>query len=546
MLDTGRQIIDRFATCRQKRVWFESEWQECADNLFGRRDFTTTSTLGRRRTRDILDTTARQSLIMLAGGLQGLLADPSTPWFSVLPVDDKLATQRSVIEWFEETTKRMRRSFEIPKAGFSINMAEFFYDIGGFGTSALFSIDMGNYTYFSARPLGEIFVDENEIGIIDIVFRKFQYTARQVALAWGEGTSKTTKSKKVNDAVLKNPDQIFECLHLVHRVDDPTALSGAPNSQKPWRSVYVLEEDHSIISEGGYYELPIHVARWSKEAGHVYGTGPGMIAISDGKMLNEMNRTLLQLAQKVADPSLTVPDDGVLTQLMTAPGSINVVREDLLVRTRGKPIGVIPTGTNYPITEQILEERRQSVRDTFYATLMQLFRDPRMTATHVLELSAEAQRLMAPMLSRIKVELLDPVVQRQFFLMMRRGQLPPVPEVMRGKEFEISYNSPVLRSQRLPEARAAMEVWQSAFMIAQGGAQSVLDGLDPDASLKLIHEARGAPISILRPDKDRDDIRAQRAAQQQEQEQMAKMLAGSQAAGNVGVDVNQIPGGAAA
>jgi len=546
-LKEGQDIVTRFASVKTKRVNFETEWQECADNLFGKRDFISRSTAGRRRVRRILDTTARQSLIQLAGGLQGLLADPGTPWMSVLPEDDNLLASQNVKLWYEEVTKRMRRGFSIPRAGFAVNMSEIFYDIGGFGTSAMFSVDRGDHTYFSARPLGEIYIDENEIGLIDLVFRQFEFTARQAAQAFGEGTSQTTESAHINKAVLKNPDEIFSFLHLIYHEEDPSMRAvSATGDEKPWRSVYVLEESGEIISEGGFYELPVHVARWSREAGEIYGRGPGMTALSDGLMLNEMLRTILQMGQKVADPPLTVPDDGVMTQVMTAPGSLNVVREDILVRTRGNPIGVIPTGTVFPITQEIIEATRQSVRETFFANLMTLFRDPRMTATQVLELSAEAQRMMAPMLSRLKVELLDPMIQRQFFSMLRRGQLPPVPEELRGTDFKVSYNSPVLRSQRLPEARAAMEVWQAAAQMAEMGAPEALDNLDPDGTLRLIHDARGAPVAILRSEADRDAIRQQRAIQQQEAAQMAKLEQVSSAAGNLGVQVPQLEAGAAA
>lgn len=536
-LRTGKQIVERFDTVKANRLTFESEWQACADNLFGKREFTSTHIEpGRRRTSEILDTTARQSLIQLAGGLQGLLADPSTPWFSVLPVDDDLAEQAPIIEWFEQVTRRMRRAFALPKAGFAVNMAEIFYDIGGFGTSAMMTVDKGDYTYFSARPLGEIYVDEDELGRIDLIFRRFEFTARQAALAWG----KEALNKKLMEALDKTPNDKFWFIHLVHHINDPSARIGKlKGSRKSWRSVYVMEDDNAIISEGGYYELPIHVARWSKEAGEAYGRGPGMTALSDGKMANEMMRTTLQMAQKVADPPLTVPDDGVMTQLVTSPGGMNVVREDLVVQTRGNPIGVLPTGTNFPITQEIIEQVRTSIREIFFATLMQLFRDPRMTATQVLELSAEAQRMMAPMLSRLKVELLDPMIQRQFGLMFRRGNFPPMPEQLAGRQYEVSYNSPVLRSQRLPEARAAMEVWQAAFVIAQGGAPQVLDRLDPDESIKLIHQARGAPIQIMRSDEDTQTIREGRAAQQAEDRELEQTQAMAAAAGEIGVSVPQ-------
>ncbi len=523
---TAKDIIVTFDQVESMRLNFESEWQQISDEGLGRRDFTTQRSPGRQRTARILDTTMRQSQTMLVGGLQGLLANPDTVWFDMRPEDERLLDNPEVVSWFEDTTRITLRSFQRPSARWATMFSELLYDNTGFGTGALMTLeDPVDGVYFIARPLNEIYLREDERGQIDTIFRKFPYTARQVALAFGDKNN-VTPSKEINDTLAQKPEKTFEIIQMVHKTTDPSGAIKPDIFGRPWRSVYVTRTKPVILQEGGFHENPIHITRWQKEAGEVYGRGPGWISLPDAKTLNKMTESLLKMGQKAVEPPLLVPDDGVLTQLRSAPNSLNVVRADMLIRSRGNLIQPLPTGSNFPVTRELLQDRQQGIREAFFATLLQLFRDPRMTATQVLELSAEAQRLMAPMLSRVKSELLDPVVFRTFMINWRRGAYRQPPEVLRGVPIRLEYTSPVLRSQRQPEAQAVLQTWASAGQIGQVDP-TVYDNLSSDNSIRIIHDALGAPASVLRSPEAVEALReAQaRAAQQQAQLAQAEQLA---------------------
>jgi hypothetical protein len=463
--------------------------------------------------------------------------NPAQKWFSIRTEDPRLMKSQRVKLWAEETDRAMLSIFSSPQHNFVTQGAEVLFDIVAFGTGGMW---VDNKTpsgakgpiRFAAHPLGELYMIENFQGQIDTVFRKTKMTARQIAQKWPEDAPVV-----VTKMLEKEPDKCFEVLHLVHPNPDADKKKLGPAGM-PWRSVYVLleKQGHFLGKPGGFETMPWMTPRWMVEAGETYGRSPGWTALSDAKMLNEMSKTLLIAGQKIADPPLMVPDDGMIGKIRTAPNSLNVIRRDML-RGPADPIRPFPTaGANFPITVELIRQRQETVQTAFFSQLLQLFQDPRMTATQVVELSNQAQRLMAPMLGRLQSEFLDPLIDRVFDLMLRAGDLPPIPpELQEGANLRVEYVSPVTRSQRAGEARSVIETWNAASIMGQVSPE-VYDNLDPDASIRIISDAGSAPPSIIRDEavmqqlrQERAMAQAQQAQQQQELEQQevaAKMLPG--------------------
>jgi hypothetical protein len=206
---------------------------------------------------------------------------------------------------------------------------------------------------------------------------------------------------------------------------------------------------------------------------------------------------------------------------MTAPGSLTVLRQDLFASTRD-PIRPIPIAGQFNISVELIAQRQQAVNKAYFSQLLQLFDDPRMTATQVIELATQVQQLIAPMVGRLQTEALSLLVDRRFDAMLRSGQFVEPPEQMQGASLEVHYQSPVTRAQKLADAKAILEVWQDAGGIAQADP-SVLDNLSADTSIRLVSEARGAPTTILRPAEQVVQLREAREAQLQQQKQLEQM-----------------------
>ena len=71
-----------------------------------------------------------------------------------------------------------------------------------------------------------------------------------------------------------------------------------------------------------------------------------------------------------------------------------------------------------------------------------------MTATEVAERRQEKMLLLGPVLQRLKTELLDPLIERTYYILLRQGAIPPAPELLNGLEMRVDYISTIAQAQR--------------------------------------------------------------------------------------------------
>ena len=524
------ELIARFNHLANERYTWESHWQEIADYVLPRKaEITVKRTPGEKRTRNLYDTTAIRANQILAAGLHGYLTSPGTPWFTLRLQDVDLMESRDVKLWLKDTERKIRAALNF--SNFNSQIHELYLDLGAFGTACMYEEeDPARMVRFDTRPIAEIYIAENALGIVDTVFRKFEMTARQAYQRWGDKVSEPIKK-----ALEKNkPDEKFEFVHAVFpREDYHPRKADAKNM--PWASVYVELSTKHLISEGGYHEFPYFVPRWLKSSSEVYGRSPAMTALPDIKMVNEMARTIIKAAQKVVDPPVVLPHDGFLLPLKLTPGGINY-------RTSPNPndrVEPLITGADIPVGLNYKETRRQAIREAFFVDLFLLLaqRKAEMTATEVLERVEEKMVILGPTLGRLMAELLNPIITRTFNILSRRGVIAPPPPELEGQEYIIEYVSPLARAQRAAEVGAINRLFLTVLPLIQL-QPTVLDNIDGDRVVKHVADAIGAPPEILRSDREVQQMRQERINQLQQQQ----LAEGIERAVNVAKEASQIKG----
>jgi len=524
--EQAKQILQRWETLKLERSTTEDSWQEIADNLLGRRDFISKRTPGERRMARIYDGTSKVAGEDLAGALHSLMTNPSAPWFELRFERPELNEMPIAMRWLFATEQRLHAAMTRPEANFHAQMSEVYIDLVYFGTAGLFVEDkLTGGTIFSARPLSEIYVAENSAGRIDTVFLHFEFTARQAVQEFGKRDEKAMKYVENG-----KPEEKAEYLHAIMPNED--FQKGAFGKRgMGWKSFKVSVADVKILEERGYSELPIAIARWNKDSNEVYGRGPGWSALSDQKMLNEMMRVTLTAGQKAIDPPLMVDHEGVLgTNLRTEPGGIIPV--SIASALLNPPVQALQYSGRFEIATALIQDARQAVKNAFRHQLIELIRDPRMTATQVLELSSQVQRLLAPVLGRQQTELLEPVVERVFAIEARAGRLLPPPPEIAGESLKVDYSSPVARAQKSSDAKAIVDFFTIGANFSQVD-QSVLDVLDSDAGIRSIGESLGVPPTTIRTRDEVARLRAAQAERLQQREQLAQMGEVATAAGKI-------------
>lgn len=157
-----------------------------------------------------------------------------------------------------------------------------------------------------------------------------------------------------------------------------------------------------------------------------------------------------------------------------------------------------------------------------------------MTATEVIQRQEERMRVIGPVLGRLMNEMLRPLIDRVFGLMLRQEMLAMPPESLQGRDIDIEYVSPLARAQKSTSLNGTIKALEVLLPLAQ--SFPVGDHIDPDGLVRHITEALGVPKTTLRSQREVDETRAQRAAQEQEMmerqqvtEDVANVAQGAQA-----------------
>ena len=501
-MDNMKAIVSRFEYLESQRANWDSHYQELADYMLPRKaDIVRKRARGEKRMELIFDGTALQSVDLLASSLHGMLTSGATPWFHLTLKDDELGRDEEVQAWLEDTSSRMMRA--ITMSNFETEVHEMYVDLVVFGTGCMF-VEMDKKSMrFSTRHISEFYVAEDQYGIVDTVFRKYRLPARQAVQRFGI----EKVGKFIQKTFEKKPDEEVVVLHCVmpRKERDPTKQD---NKNMPFASMYICMETKMVMQESGFQEFPYVVPRFLKATGEVMGRSPAMVALPDVKMLNLMSKTIIQAAQKLIDPPLLVPDDGFLLPVRTQPGGLNFFRSG----TRDT-ITPLNTGANIPIGLNMEEQRRAAIRSAFYVDQLLTGGSPNMTATEVVQRQEERMRVIGPVLGRLMNEMLRPMIDRVFALMLRADMLAPPPEILQGLDVDVEYVSPLARAQKSSSLNSTMKALEILLPLAQ--ALPVADHINADGLVNHIMDSLGVPKKVVKPQSEVDASREEQAAQQQ-------------------------------
>ena len=526
--DLTKTIMARFDRLKTGRQNWETHWQEVADYMQPRKaDVTRTRSRGDKRTELIFDSSPIQAVELLAASLHGMLTNPSTPWFSLRYKDEGLDSDDEAKLWLEGVTDTMYTAFN--RSNFQQEIFELYHDLITFGTAAMFiEEDQSDLLKFSTRHINEIFITENDKGRIDTVYRKFKITLRAAAQQFGSSLSEEAKNK-----VEKDPFDEIDILHAVYpRQDFDPRKKDKENME--FESVYIEYKNGNELSVGGFVEFPFVVPRYLKASHEIYGRSPAMTALPDVKMLNEMSKTTIKAAQKQVDPPLLVPDDGFLLPVRTVPGGLNFYRSG--TRDRIEPLNI---GANNPLGLNMEEQRRTAIRNVFYVDQLLLQQGPQMTATEVIQRNEEKMRLLGPVLGRLQSELLKPMIDRCFAILLRNNQFAPAPDFLSGQDIEIEYVSPLAKAQKgteLSSITRAIEILGSLANVAP-----VFDYINFDALVKHIADLVGVPQKVLKLQSQVNAEREQQAQLAEQQAQMQQMQQVADAGGKIAPLAKALP-----
>lgn len=453
-----------------------------------------------------------------AAGLYGTLTNPANRWFGFRTNDTSLNTWQTGREWLDLAATRVLASFGPSISPFYSAAIQAFQDLSAFGNAGQYDelVTSERKILDITLSLAEVCYDIDGFGRVVEVVRKFMLTAAQAIGMFGQNRVPA----KMLELAQKGDTARHVFYHHVLKNEDWRPMFKLGVKGKLWISRYCCEMDRALVRESGYAEMPFYAPRWNVDSGQIYGTGLGFVALPSARIYNRMDDAVVRAAQRAADPTLLAPDrqDFPLNGRIR-PGEVVYGAVDAQGRALLRPLDM-SGGMN--LTLQDRQQKREEMMDAYHYTLMNLSGRTGMTATEVMAITEERQRLWAPHQGRVQEEFLAPKIQRRFALLWRAGQIPPPPPEMEGYELQVEYQSAAQAAQRSVEGNAALRILQDIAPLAQIKPR-LMDRIDEDGLLETLIEARGAPARMIRSREDTDQMAA--ARQQQEQAMQAMQMA---------------------
>jgi len=517
------QLIQRHGAMKGAQAQFRITWQTCADYIRPRKgNIQTVVSPGSDQFNQIYDTTAGDSADVFAAGVLSQLTPAGELWARMSAKEGAAQDEK---DWWDECSQRMMKV--IHSSNFYLAWHEDLDDSGIFGTSDLFveESDKGIVNFVNV-PVGTFTIAEDSEGMVDTVFREWEWTARQCEQKWGREALSEAMRKCLDSTSPADCDRKFSIIHAVYpRRKEDTREGEVVGRLRPIASCYVDVAGKHVIEESGYYEMPHCCGRLMRSNGELYGRAPGTDKMPSIKLANRMKLDLLLALEKQVKPGWIMPDDN-----SSAPDNRpNGVTYWDASNPNNKPEQLVNQGRVDFATEGLKAEQAV-IREGFHVNMFQMLSNVdqmkrEKTAFEVSQLVQEKLVLFSPLFARITQEKLNQVLRRVFGICMRKGVFSPPPPSVVDKgvlEYEVEYVSKIALAIRAAEDNSLMVMMQ---LVAE------MMNFDPSAvhvfkwreALRRSASNKGFPTSLIRTDEEVDQI-MQGIAQQAQAAQAPEML----------------------
>lgn len=510
------------------RQWFQL-LEELAHYFHtNRKGFITETQPGQELSEDIWNSTPEQYRRRETAAMVAAMIPKDRMWMGLRPARPELYASKDVRAWCEIASIYMYTVLYDPMANFTERFGELADDVKTFGTGVIyvdhdkvkkcltmmiphlkdfaFEIDAhGNVTreyHFWMMSVGDM-VDEFGIDKLP----------REMQQAFREGKTKPDKDQCVLHAVVPN--------------DDYARFGFAPG-RLPFKSIWILEKGYHLLDEGGFFDLPYILVPWYRRSGEALGRADTMEILPDARLLQAVTSSLLEITEKQGNPPMQGPVDILRGEIELFPGGFTPFDASGF-QFQGDPLRPVQIGANPAMTADFLTALEQKIGKAFH---MDLLMGPPPDASNKPEDNAGRAMTMAailgPIWSRGENEMLPPILDRVFNIMVRAKVMPPAPDELEGERLIYKFDNHISDMREAGEAQRILTGIGATMQMAEyPGAAKALENLDFDIAFRDLWQRMKVPEYYIR---DPQDVAAERQ-QEEKMQQMAQMAEMAKAGG---------------
>lgn len=533
--NTPRQrLLKRKTALWNERSSWISHYREISDYILPRsgRFFEQDRNRGEKKHNNIYDSTGTRALRVLAAGMMSGMTSPARPWFRLAIADSDLMEYDPVKLWLNENAKIMREIFSRSNTYRALHMI--YEELGAYGTAASFMRpDFNDVLRHYTMTAGEYAISSSNRGEVDTIYREVPMTVAQIVQEFG--LDKVSKSVK-DQYGRNNLDQWITVMHAIEpRKDNERDIGKRDAKNMPFKSCYfeLAGNGDEMLSESGFNYFPVLVPRWSVSGGDIYGNSPAMESLGDIRQLQHEQLRKAQGIDFQTKPPLQMPVTMKGSEHDSLPGGIAWYDPS-------SPSGGVKTQFEVNLNLQHLladiQDVRERINGTFYADLfMMMANDTRsgITATEVAERHEEKLLMLGPVLERLHNEMLSPMIENTFQMMVEAGIVPTPPKELQGMDLNIEFVSTLAQAQRAIGVGSIDRLLGTVGNMAAMKPE-VLDKLNADQIVDTYADMLGVDPNLIIGDENVAIIRQQRAEQQQKAQAAQEAMAMADMASKVG------------
>jgi len=447
----------------------------------------------------VYDSTGMVALHNLVNHTKGKLFPPDFPWITFGPprsFDEQTRKDPQIRKAYQQTAERLLHEFSV--SNFYDASTEWVRDTVAIGNMASafqerskISSSASGFRGFSFEPvdISRIWwtLDRHDTPLFCAV--KYTMHGREAWEEFGDPGHIISQKLMSGRGMLER----FDFWHITFPNENKLPGGIKVDSNRKWASIWLEPMSKKIVREGGFNEHPYTIQTWNRIGREWYGNGLGHLIRPDVAGLNAGRAMVLEALEADLLPPLLVEHDSVVKydQSDAATMSVRSQRD-------GQRPEYLRSGANIAEADSIFRSDRQQIKDVMLGDVIgEPNTEPR-SAEETVARQARSQ-LRASTLTEVVKKALMAVVNSSVEMMMRRGALPELAEVMDAtgnNALDIRFVSPFFTLQKSTTAQNSMSFLAAVKEMAEVNPK-VTQKVNYDAATDLVADLFNVPQDLL-------------------------------------------------
>lgn len=430
--------------------------------------FQTNMTQGARDRAVTLDTYGQYANRVYATFLFGAIVSNDNEWVKITAHRNGVSVEDpEIVNWTDEYRRALLRDLLDEETGFTEQLFASLLQYGAYRNSRLYVGDRpGALPIVRCTDMRDSAWEAGTGHLPGAHWWRQTLTAAE----WYAKFPQAILGEKVTKAATTegSRNQTFAFIHgTIENPDwNPTQEMQVPTKRRHL-SIWLNEADTCLVSQRWLQVDRYAAIRAPRRAQEQYGRGgAGDEALEEVEMAQRVRMGTIRGYEKSIDPTLLLPDDGLLTPPTNESEGAMVLRADLL-RGAGDPVRFLKsTAAPEKGLEFLTNSVYAAIDRAFAKDVMTLPRESRMLDAQIVGVQEEQARAIVPLVSPLYAPI-GRTIAIFAHLRQRDGKLPKAPPSAHGIQLDIEFRNPIDKAARLAEVRAFMQVLSIAVNASQ-------------------------------------------------------------------------------